>query len=138
MPFHHANSEDETNAIAAQLAGSAKPGDIFLLHGTLGAGKSTFARSFIRTLCGKDTDVPSPTFTLVQTYDAPASTIWHFDLYRLQDPDEIFEIGYEDALSEGILLIEWPERLGPHTPKHARNIRITSTGASARRIEIDE
>lgn len=137
MPFFDANSEAETTAIAARLAHTATPRDVFLLHGTLGAGKSTFARSFIRTLCGENIDVPSPTFTLVQSYDTPAATIWHFDLYRLQDPGEIFEIGYEDALND-IVLIEWPERLGPHAPKNAKHIRITSTGASTRRIEIDE
>ncbi len=136
MPFHHAISESQTKEIAAALARSAKAGDVYLLHGPLGAGKSTFARAFIRALCGEDTDVPSPTFTLVQTYENSAVTIWHFDLYRLKDPGEIFEIGFEDALS-GITLVEWPERLGTLTPAKARHIRITPLEGTERRIEID-
>lgn len=130
-------SETETTAIARRLAAMAKAGDIFLLEGPLGAGKSVFARGFIRSLCGEGTDVPSPTFTLVQTYDAPDAAIWHFDLYRLEDPDDIYEIGWEDALS-GIVLLEWPERLGKHRPPHARRIVIETLDGESRRITIDE
>lgn len=137
MPEHLVQSEIETANLAAMIAGSAQEGDIFLLHGPLGAGKSVFARSFIRALCGPETNVPSPTFTLLQTYESRKAPIYHFDLYRLQSPEEIFEIGWEDALS-AITLVEWPERLGPHLPDHARMIVIEPTGQNTRRIWIDE
>lgn len=146
MPAHRYNgimavfdiaSETDTTALAQRLAAAAKAGDVFLLEGPLGAGKSVFARGFIRALCGDNTDVPSPTFTLVQTYDAPMAAIWHFDLYRLEDAQEIYEIGWEDALS-GIILLEWPQRLGNLVPKHATRITIETLGGESRRITVDE
>lgn len=138
MQVHQTTSEDDTLRLAALLAARSRPRDVFLLEGPLGAGKSVFARGFIRALCGADTEVPSPTFTLLQTYDGPNASIYHFDLYRLKDPDEIFEIGWEEARSDGIALVEWPERLGPHKPKNARTIRIEPVSPEARRITIDE
>ena len=137
MAIFNVTSETETTALAARIAIGAKAGDVFLLEGPLGAGKSVFARGFIRALCGENTYVPSPTFTLVQTYDARDTAIWHFDLYRLEDPDEIYEIGWEDALSN-IVLLEWPQRLGSHAPHHARRITIETLGGESRRITIDE
>jgi tRNA threonylcarbamoyladenosine biosynthesis protein TsaE len=138
MAVIETTSEKETVAFAARLATSAKGDDIFLLEGPLGAGKSVFARGFIRALCGEDTDVPSPTFTLVQTYEAGEKLLWHFDLYRIEHPDEIYEIGWEDALSGGIVLVEWPQRLGTHIPAHAKYIRIETLPGESRRITIDE
>lgn len=138
MPVYEAASEEETRQTAKAVAHSAKARDVFCLHGNLGAGKSVFARHFIRTLCGEGTEVPSPTFTLVQTYDAAPAPIWHFDLYRLSDPDEIFETGWEEALSGGITIVEWPERLGPYLPPDAIHIHIETTGATARRITVDD
>lgn len=132
------NSEQQTAEIAAHLATQAKAGDVFLLEGTLGAGKSVFARAFVRALCGEKTEVPSPTFTLVQQYDSPKGPLWHFDLYRLSDPDEIHDLGWEEALSGGILLVEWPERLGANRPPAARYIRIEPLNETCRRIEIDD
>ena len=85
------------------------------LKGELGAGKTTFARAFIRARGGGEA-VPSPTFTLVQIYEIGDVPIWHFDAYRLRDPDEAWELGIEDAFRDGISLIEWPERLGPLLP----------------------
>ena len=83
------HSEDDTVALASRLAGVLKPGDVLCLHGDLGMGKSVFARGLIRALSRKpDLDVPNPTFTLVQTYDTNAGDVWHFDLYRLKNPDE--------------------------------------------------
>ncbi len=100
-------------ARAAWLAPQLRGGDAVFLRGDLGAGKTAFARAMIRTLTGKpDLNVPSPTFTLVQTYDTPAAPLWHFDLYRLKSAEEIFEIGWEDALAGAIMVVEWPERLG--------------------------
>lgn len=138
MAVHEINAESETTALAAKIAASAKGGDIFLLEGPLGAGKSVFARAFIRALCGEDTDVPSPTFTLVQTYETKDDPLYHFDLYRLEDPEEIYEIGWEDALSGGIVLVEWPQRLGPHLPQNATRIRIETLAGESRRIAIDD
>lgn len=130
-------SEDETAAFARALALNARPGDVFLLEGTLGAGKSVFARGFIRALAGENTDVPSPTFTIVQIYDTSKVPIYHFDLYRLEDPEEIYEIGWEEALAGGITLVEWPQRLGSLTPAKARRIQIDIHGNDERRITID-
>ncbi|SNR32585.1 tRNA (adenosine(37)-N6)-threonylcarbamoyltransferase complex ATPase subunit type 1 TsaE [Paracoccus sediminis] len=102
-----------TAALARMLAATARPGDTILLDGPVGAGKTHFARAFIRARQGEGAeDVPSPTFTLVQTYDDPLGTeIWHADLYRLTDPSELAELGLDDALDSAICLIEWPDRL---------------------------
>lgn len=102
--------EAATRALAAAIAGVSGRGDLIALKGDLGAGKTTFARAFIRALGGGD-EVPSPTFTLVQVYQTETGDIWHFDLYRLQSPEEIWELGIEEALDDGISLIEWPERI---------------------------
>ena len=118
------HSEAETAELARKLAFQLRPGDVLLLRGELGAGKSIFARALIQSLCGPETVVPSPTFTLVQTYETSNYTLWHFDLYRLNHPDEIFELGIEEALKRGVCLIEWPERLGPHLPKTYREIEL--------------
>ena len=85
----------------------------------LGAGKTTLARAILRA-AAEDARliVPSPTFTLVEVYDTPRGSFWHFDLYRLGTPEQVFELGWEEALAEGISIIEWPERLGPLLPKH--------------------
>jgi len=114
-------NEKATAAFAARLAALAAPGDVIALKGELGAGKTTLARAFIRAR-GGDEIVPSPTFTLVQVYDLPAGSVWHFDLYRLRQPDEAWELGIEDAFRDGISLIEWPERLGTLLP--ARRLEI--------------
>lgn len=105
--------ETLTAALARMLAATARPGDTILLDGPVGAGKTHFARAFIRARQGcAAEDVPSPTFTLVQTYDDPmGSEIWHADLYRLTDPSELAELGLEEALDTAICLIEWPDRL---------------------------
>lgn len=133
------NSESDTAAIAAELAARLGPGDILLLRGNLGAGKTVLARALIRALCSDDTlEVPSPTFTLVQAYDTPKGPLWHFDLYRLKDPEEIYELGWEDALAGGIVIVEWPERLGNLTPAQYLDIRIKAVEnePGKRNIEI--
>ena len=110
-------SEDETAYLARMFAAVTKPGDIWALHGTLGAGKSVFARAFIQKLTGAK-EVPSPTFTLVQMYVAPEFDIYHYDLYRLKSPDEIFELGVEEAFYTGVSLVEWPEKMGAFAPRN--------------------
>lgn len=138
MPIHETHSEAETAAIAAKLARGARAGDLFLLSGPLGAGKSVFSRAFIQTLCGEGTEVPSPTFTLVQNYDCAKGTIWHFDLYRLEDPEEVFELGWEEAMVDGITLVEWPQKLGPYAPLTATRITIKPIEGDARLITVQD
>jgi tRNA threonylcarbamoyladenosine biosynthesis protein TsaE len=106
-------AEDRSGA----AVGEAPPAEIILLSGDLGAGKSSFARAFIRALTSPDEEVPSPTFTLLQTYEAvDGRAINHFDLYRLSGPDELVEVGFDEAIRHGISLVEWPERLGATMP----------------------
>jgi tRNA threonylcarbamoyladenosine biosynthesis protein TsaE len=93
------------------IAAGLRRGDAVCLSGPLGAGKSTVARAAVRALTSPDEDVPSPTFTLVQTYQGPDFPVAHFDLYRLRSADEALELGLDDAISDGAALIEWPERL---------------------------
>ncbi|HYH19287.1 MAG TPA: tRNA (adenosine(37)-N6)-threonylcarbamoyltransferase complex ATPase subunit type 1 TsaE [Azospirillum sp.] len=128
--------EAATSALARRLAPHLRRGDVVTLPGDLGAGKTSFARAVIRALSGEEVEVPSPTFTLVQTYDTDAGTIWHFDLYRLSGPDEVVELGWEEA-ADGIALVEWPERLGPLTPPDRLELALRMAGtADARRAEL--
>ncbi|WP_103334980.1 tRNA (adenosine(37)-N6)-threonylcarbamoyltransferase complex ATPase subunit type 1 TsaE [Pseudotabrizicola formosa] len=118
-------SEDATDSLGRLLAGHLVPGDTLLLTGPIGAGKSHLSRAFIRARLNRMEDVPSPTFTLVQTYEDAAGDIWHADLYRLSHPDEVLELGLEDAMSTAICLIEWPDRLGRHLPQSAIHLTLT-------------
>lgn len=120
--------EDATAALGAALAANLRAGDCVLLEGPIGAGKSHLARALIRARLGRMEDVPSPTFTLVQTYQADDVEIWHADLYRLSHPDEVLELGLEDAFSSAICLIEWPDRLGSHLPQDALRIQLSAHG----------
>lgn len=131
------HSPENTARIATDLAARLKPGDVLLLHGTLGMGKTVFARAMIRALTGEpDIDVPSPTFTLVQIYDGTHCPVHHYDLYRIEDPDEIFELGWDDALADGITIVEWPERLGPYKPPGALDITLSKTDNDPNTREI--
>jgi tRNA threonylcarbamoyladenosine biosynthesis protein TsaE len=114
---------DATSALGAALAGRLAAGDVVFLQGDLGAGKTTLARGLIEAWTG-ETDAPSPTYTLVQTYEGAAGPLWHMDLYRLKQPDEVLELGLEDALGAALLLIEWPDRLGPYAPADRIEIRL--------------
>jgi tRNA threonylcarbamoyladenosine biosynthesis protein TsaE len=116
--------EAATSRLGAALARLARPGDVILLFGNLGTGKSTLARAFVRALTSPDEEVPSPTFTLVQAYEAEPADIWHFDLYRLEKPEDSYELGIEDAFVDGISLIEWPERLGHLTPRRRLEVAL--------------
>jgi len=126
-----------TDELARKLARVAKAGDVIALDGDLGAGKTAFARAFIRALTDPDEDVPSPTFTLVQTYEGEKFDIWHFDLYRLEHAEEVFELGIEEALHDAISLIEWPGRMGTYIPRERLEIRLTVTkGKNHRQVEL--
>lgn len=122
------------------LAHSLRPGEALCLWGPLGAGKSTLARALIRELTTPDEEVPSPTFTLVQFYDAEAFPVAHFDLYRISSPGEAYEIGLDEALAEGAALIEWPERLGETLPPDRLDVTISrdeALGAGVRRVRLE-
>ena len=104
--------DDATAALGRRLAAALKPGDLILLHGDLGAGKTALSRTIVRTLMGDDRlDVPSPSFALVQPYDGNGHSVLHTDLYRIRDPREVDELGLFDR-PEAIVLCEWPERGG--------------------------
>lgn len=120
-------TEENTRFLAKMVAKAAKKRDVFALFGTLGAGKSTFSRYFIEHLSGA-TEIPSPTFTLVQTYDAPDFEIYHYDMYRLKSPEEAYELDIEEAFYNGVSLIEWPEKIGSLLPKDIWKITITTQG----------
>lgn len=130
---------DATAALGRALAELARAGDVFLLDGHIGAGKTHFARAFIQarlSRLGRIEDVPSPTFTLVQVYDAEPE-IWHADLYRLTHSDELVELGLEEAFETAICLIEWPDRLADLAPKQALRLHFESTHYGARRrVEV--
>ncbi len=120
-------------ALGQALAQAVAPGLAVCLSGPLGAGKSTLARALIRALTTPDEEVPSPTFTLAQFYEPESFALAHFDLYRLASPDEAYEIGLEEALAEGCVLIEWPERLEGDLPLDRLDIEINATPDGAAR-----
>jgi tRNA threonylcarbamoyladenosine biosynthesis protein TsaE len=131
--------EVATATLGERLGAVARAGDVIALVGDLGAGKTTLARALIRSHLGPETEAPSPTFTLVQTYPGPRFDIWHFDLYRLEDPGEARELGLEEAV-DGLSLIEWPERLGRYLPPARLEVRLSLEGAGriARLVDLDD
>lgn len=125
---------EATAALGRALASLARAGDVIALRGDLGVGKSELARGFVRALCGPDEDVPSPTFTLVQPYETAEFPLYHFDLYRLKEAEEAFELGIEDAFAEGVSLIEWPERLGSLLPARRLDVTLRMGARETQRI----
>ena len=121
MTVFISHNEQETLNFAADFAKTLKIGDIIALHGTLGVGKTAFTRGIIQSLTGAK-EVPSPTFTLLQTYETPNFDIYHFDMYRLKSPDEAYEIGIEDAFAEGVSFIEWPDKIKGILPRKHTDI----------------
>jgi tRNA threonylcarbamoyladenosine biosynthesis protein TsaE len=121
-----------TDAFAARVAGAARPGDAILLDGPLGAGKTAFVRAFLRAAAGDPAlEVPSPSFTLVQTYETPRFRAHHFDLWRLDGPGALAELGWDDARAD-VVLVEWPDRLGALRPEAALSIGLAHGTGEAR------
>lgn len=124
----HLATDDDTTRLGQSLAPLLAAGNTVLLSGPIGAGKTHLARALIQARLGRAEDVPSPSFTLVQTYDAGEVEIWHADLYRLSHPDEVWELGLDHAFATAICLVEWPDRLGSHLPPDAVSITLSHDG----------
>ncbi len=128
---------DATARFAEVVAELVRPGDVLALSGDLGAGKTSFARALINAICREPVEVPSPTFTLVQSYETPKGVLWHFDLYRIRQPEEAYELGIEEAFATGISVIEWPGRLGLLLPEGALHLDFAqAAGSDARRVRV--
>jgi tRNA threonylcarbamoyladenosine biosynthesis protein TsaE len=119
---------------ARRLAPRLRAGDVLLLEGPIGAGKTHFARALIQRLLVRPEDVPSPTFTLVQTYEGADFEIWHADLYRLTHPDEALELGLTEAFENALCLVEWPERLGADRPETALTLLFSVEPDDTRKL----
>lgn len=137
----HIENEQALSGIAGKLAPLLRAGDVLCLKGGLGAGKTAFARALIQSFAGTAEEVPSPTFTLVQVYDAFSPEVWHFDLYRMESENsdlekDILELGWEEARRHAVVLVEWPERLGSLLPRDRLEILISIDPAkeTARRM----
>ncbi|HMC93053.1 MAG TPA: tRNA (adenosine(37)-N6)-threonylcarbamoyltransferase complex ATPase subunit type 1 TsaE [Allosphingosinicella sp.] len=125
--------EGETEALGRRLAAQLRRGDVIALYGDLGAGKTTLARGILRGL-GFEGDVASPTFPIVQPYEGLSPPLWHVDLYRIEDSAEIEELALDEALEDGVLVIEWPERLGGQLWPHALRLTLSRQGEGARAL----
>ncbi|QOL19522.1 tRNA (adenosine(37)-N6)-threonylcarbamoyltransferase complex ATPase subunit type 1 TsaE [Candidatus Bodocaedibacter vickermanii] len=129
-------SLSELESLASDFVRTLNKGAVVYMMGDLGAGKTTFVRAAIQSILGHDEAVPSPTFTLVQTYDS-IPPIWHYDLYRINDPEEVLELGMDEAFDQGITFIEWPQNMrNVYTPKHYRVMLETTTNPEHRSITI--
>jgi tRNA threonylcarbamoyladenosine biosynthesis protein TsaE len=135
MPTFSLSLPDEaaTERLGTTLAARLRPRDLVALEGGLGAGKTTLARAILRAASGDPgLIVPSPTFTLVEVYETPRASFWHFDLYRLEEPEQVFELGWEEARADGVALVEWAERLGGLLPPDRLTVRLALEGEGRR------
>jgi tRNA threonylcarbamoyl adenosine modification protein YjeE len=130
------NKLNETKELAKNLAPLLKKKDVITFKGNLGAGKTTFIKFLIQSLISKNVSVTSPTFNLVQIYETTNFSLWHFDMYRIKNSEEVFETGYEQALSEGVSLIEWPENIQEFLPKDRLDVIINLNNLNNRIIEF--
>lgn len=121
-----------TLALGRRLGARLAAGDVVCLSGGLGAGKTTLARGAIEAWTGRTDEAPSPTYTLVQTYEGARGELWHCDLYRLQRPEDAWELGLEDAFAAAACLIEWPERLGDQMPRNRLDLALAPEGDGRR------
>ncbi|HTB37060.1 MAG TPA: tRNA (adenosine(37)-N6)-threonylcarbamoyltransferase complex ATPase subunit type 1 TsaE [Reyranella sp.] len=129
--------EAATERLGATLASRLRPRDVVALQGGLGVGKTTLARAILRAASGDPAlIVPSPTFTLVEIYDTPIGVFWHFDLYRLEEPEQVFELGWEEARADGMALVEWAERLGTLLPRERLTVTLAMEG-DGRRADLE-
>ena len=127
--------EAATARLGSSFAQHLRPRDVVALQGGLGVGKTTLARAILRAASGDpDLVVPSPTFTLAEVYETPRGPFWHFDLYRLEAPEQVFELGWEEARADGVALVEWAERLGPLLPRERLTVTLAIAGAGRRAI----
>lgn len=137
--FHTASaSESETARFAARIADRLAVTDVVGVSGPLGAGKTVFARALIRRLIGDpDLEVPSPSFTLVQQYERPDGLlVWHVDLYRLEHPGELVELGLEEAFDTAVTIVEWPERAAEALPAERLTVKLQPAGQGRRQIRL--
>jgi len=132
------NNEEETQKLAQELAHSLNTDDLLLLSGPLGAGKSVFARAIINTLSDHQNDIPSPTFTLIQQYETSKGLLHHFDLYRIENPEEIYELGWEDTAGQQLAVVEWPEKLGFLRPTDYIEVIIQPLDGTRRSVTITD
>lgn len=132
---HELSSETETAAFGAALAPHLRSGDVICLIGPLGAGKTTFSRGLIKAFSGAQ-EVPSPTFTLVETYIGANGSLRHFDLYRLENPRDLWELGLEEALEDGVSLIEWPEKAADALPADRMDVTFEIRQDGSRVVKI--
>jgi tRNA threonylcarbamoyladenosine biosynthesis protein TsaE len=128
-------TEDETAALGRELASTLSAGDVLLLYGDLGAGKTAFVRGLAEGLGVDRGEVSSPTFTLIQEYRGGRLPLFHVDLYRIEDPREFDELGLDEIAEDGVLAIEWADKM-PTPPSNATRVAIEHAGESARRIVI--
>lgn len=131
----HLPDDAATKALGASLAPLLQRGDLIALYGDLGAGKTTLSRGLICGLLGSETEVPSPTYTLVQLYEASNFPLWHFDLYRIETPEALVELGWQDT-ANGVALVEWPERAGTHLPRWRLDVILSEDG-SGRKARLE-
>lgn len=126
-----------TKALASRFVPLLAKGDMVALRGELGTGKTEFARALLRAM-GIEGDIPSPTYTLAQTYEIGGLQVFHFDLYRLKSESELDELGWDDALANGIMLVEWPEKAGGRLRPDRLDLHFTLDREGKRRCRVEQ